>query len=227
MKHIMKKTIKFIAIFFVTLAILFAGYIFTFQYLVNKGSEIVDEHCINVNPYIIARKNAFNYQYQIMMSGKLDGFRAAWDKYFVASSKYINAEKQWLPKDRKFLDSQLFNFMMPGYLKDAANFQYDMYNHDYLSSVYINEANFEKDKTKQLELSQKTVDEAKLRDSAESKYNAIWDDNKGKKDWIFTFVKVPPSKCPAENNNIPNTPNIFEPIPTPQPEGASPDVPAT
>lgn len=218
---------KFIGIFLGTIAVLFAAYIFTFQYLVNKGSEIVDEHCIKVNPYIIARKNAFNYQYQIMMSGKLDGFKAAWDKYFIASSKYINAEKQWLPKDRNFLDGQLFNFMMPEYLKDAANFQYDMYYHDYLSSVYINEANFENDKTKQLELSQKTVDEAKLRDSAESKYNAIWDDNKGKKDWIFWIVKVPPSKCPAENNNIPNTPNIFDPTPTPQPEGANPDSPAS
>jgi len=221
------KFIKFFFLFIGTLFILFAGYLLTFQFLVNKGTELVDEHCIKVNPYIIARKNAFNYQYQIMMSGKLDGFKAAFDKYFIASSKYLTAEKQWLPKERMFLDSKLFNYMMPEYLKDAANYQYDMYNHDYLSLLYINEAFYEKDKTKQLQLSQQTEDEAKLRDSAESKYNAVWDDNKGKKDWRFWIVKVPPSKCPAKNNDIPNTPNLFEPTPTPLPENANPDSPSS
>lgn len=227
MKPKVKNIITFIAIFLGTLVILFTAYIFTFQYLINKGSELADEHCINVNPYIIARKNAFNYQYQIMMSANQEGFKAAFDKYFVASDKYLKAEKQWLPKDRKFLDSQLVNLIMPQYLKDAANFQYDMYYHDYLSSLYINEAYYEKDKSKQLVLSQKTVEEAKYRDSAASNYNAIWNENRGKTDWRFWIVKIPPSKCPTKNYDIPSSPNLYQPTPTSQPGSANPDVPAS
>src|SRR5260221_1184399 len=116
----MKKLVVIVMVIIITVPIvLFASYVSAFQYLVNKGTELVDEHCIKVNPHIIDRKNAFNYQYKIMMSSDKSQFKSAFNHYFDVSKEYINAEKLWLPKDKALLDSPLFNLILPTYLKDA------------------------------------------------------------------------------------------------------------
>lgn len=226
----MKKNnrVKILIFVIVCIPILFIAYVFTFQYLVNKGFSIADEHCINVNPYIIERKNAYNAQYNIMMaSGSAQQFKIALDKYFQASKDYISAEKVWLPKDKALIDSPLFNLILPSYLKDTVRYQYEMYMADYLASVYIDEAFDEKDPAKQLELSRLVIQESKTRDLNQEKYNEISNKNLGASDWIFKFVKIPTSHCPAKNDDIPNTPNLFEPATTPQPGSANPDIPAS
>ncbi len=192
--------------------VLFSMYIWKFQQVVTEGSLLVDEHCIKVNPLIIDRKNKYTDQYNIMTAqGSVDEYMDALAKYRVSAATYTKEEKIWLDKQRKYLDSKDFNQLMPDYMKEAANHQYNMYEAQYLSSFYLLQDFEEIDKGKQADLGKKVLEETNRSNDEQDKYNAVWEREKGKSDWRFNFVKVPVSKCPAENNDFPEVPNPFAP----------------
>lgn len=194
--------------------ILFSIYASLFQQLINEGSDLADEHCIKINPLIIDRKNKYLDQYSIMVTGadsKL--FAKALNDYRISTRKYIDEEKIWLEKNKKFLSSNTFNFIMPAILKEAANYQFQMYEAQYLTSLYIEQAWDEKDKNIQVELTNKVTSEVSRSNEMQDKYNKTWENGVGKRSWMFNFIKVPASKCPDENYDIPVIPNPFEPLP--------------
>lgn len=194
--------------------ILFSIYASLFQQLINEGSDLADEHCIKINPLIIDRKNMYLDQYSKMATGadsKL--FATALNNYRISARKYIDEEKLWLEKNKKFLSSATFNFIMPAIIKEAANYQYQMYEAQYLTSLYIEQAWDEKDKNIQVELTNKVTSEVSRSNEMQDKYNKTWENGVGKRGWMFNFIKVPASKCPDENYDIPVIPNPFEPQP--------------
>lgn len=198
----------------IMIIILFSIYVSLFQQLINEGSDLADEHCIKINPLIIDRKNKYLDQYSIMVTGadsKL--FAKALDNYRVSTRKYIDEEKIWLEKNKKFLNSRTFNFIIPAIIKEAANYQYQTYEAQYLTSLYLEQAWDEKDKNIQTELGNKATEETNRSNKMQDKYNEIWENGVGKRGWMFNFVKVPTSKCPDENYDIPVIPNLFEPLP--------------
>lgn len=206
------KRIKFIILAVFILVFLFGVYLYKYQQLVTEGSLLADEHCIKINPLIIDRKNKYTDQYNLLLiSASEEKYMDALDKYRKSARLYTNEEKTWLAIQRKYLDGKIFNLMMPSYVKEAANYQYQMYAGQYLSSLYLNQVFDEKDKDKQVALSNKVMEETNKSNEALDKYNAIWEREKGKKDWIFNFVKVPASKCPAKNSDFPTVPNPFAP----------------
>ena len=154
-------------------------------------------------------------------SGSTEQYMEAIKKYNLASVAFIKEEKSWLAKQRKYLDSSDFKALIPRYYQEAAGYQYQMYEGDYLSSLYLNQAFNEEDPIKQKELSDKVLEETNKSSEAQDKYDAVWDREKGTFDWRFNFVRVPVSKCPPENNDIPVVPNPFAP-PLPQPKIDSP-----
>lgn len=192
--------------------ILFAVYIYKYQQLVNEGSYLVDEHCIKVNPLIIDRKKKYLDQYNLMVaSASTQEVMDAVDKYFKASQAYVDEEKVWLAKQRKFLDSKMVNLLMPAYFKEAAKYQYEKYEAEYNVSLLLNQGRTELAEDKQLELTNKVMEETAKSKEAGDKYNAVWQREKGNTEWRYYFVKVPPAKCPQENYNIPELPNFFAP----------------
>ncbi len=65
------------------------------------------------------------------------------------------------------------------------------------------------------ELGVKAMEQIKIRNAADKKYDEKWN-NPGKLDWRTRFIKVPASKCPDENFNIPDVPDLLNPktVPT-------------
>lgn len=208
-----KPILKFTVLVLVIVVGLFAGYIFNFQRLINEGSNLADEHCIKVNPLIIDRKNKYLEQYNMMMtdSGTSEEFLKVFDDYFVISEKYQQEEGKWLQKQRVYLDSWLFNAMMPQFTKDAGKFQYEMYEADYKSANYLTQSYKEVDKEKQKELSDKVISETAKSKESGDKYNELWDREGNNGSWVYRFIKVPISKCPSENYNIPDLHDLFNP----------------
>ncbi|MBI2314434.1 hypothetical protein HYU93_00015 [Candidatus Daviesbacteria bacterium] len=206
------KKVKFL-VGLVTLGLVIFGlYVWKYQQVVNEGSYLADEHCIKVNPLIIDRKNKYTDQFNLLMaSASEEQYMSSLDQYRQSAAEYIKEEKIWLAKQRRYLDSKAFNLLITSYIKEASEYQYQMYEGQYLSSLYLSQAFDEKDKVKQLELSNKVLEETNRSNDGQDKYNAVWEREKGKKDWIFNFVKIPDSKCPAENNNFPDVPNPFLP----------------
>lgn len=211
---------KLLIIVLILPIILFFSYIYKYQQLVNEGSYLADEHCIKVNPLIIDRKNKYLIQYNIILAGtaSTEEFMTSLDKYNQASQVFIDEEKKWLTKQKKYMDRKDFNLIMPSYIKEAALYEYQMYEAEYNSSSYLSQAFKETDKEKQIELSNKVIEETIKSRDAGKKYNDQWDKYEGKTAWIYNFVKVPVSKCPPENNNIPILPDPFAP-PVPVSEG--------
>lgn len=208
------KRVRIILPLVITVLILFSIYVSIFQQLINEGSDLADEHCIKINPLIIDRKNKYLDQYSIMVTGadsKL--FAKALANYRISTRKYIDEEKFWLEKNKKFLNSSKFNLFMPAIIKDAANYQYQMYEAQYLTSLYLEQAWDEKDKNIQTELSNKAIEETNRSNEMQDKYNETWENGVGKRGWMFNFVKVPTSKCPDENYDIPVIPSPFESLP--------------
>ena len=195
---------------------LFVGYIYKYQQLINEGSYLADEHCIKINPLIIDRKNKYLDQYNLILkagsgTANAEEYLAALDKYMQSSDVYQKEEKLWLDKQRRYLDSKAFDLLIHSHIKEAGQYQYDMYKADYDSSVFLSAEYKEQDPDKQQELSNKVMEAVTRNKEAEDKYNSVWEREKGKSGWIFRFAKVPPSKCSEENYDFPALPDLFAP----------------
>ena len=208
---------KKLLIISITLGIgLFAGYIYKYQQLVNEGSYLADEHCIKINPLIIDRKNKYLDQYNLILkagsgTATAEEYHAALDKYMQSSDVYQQKEKLWLDKQRRYLDSKAFNLLIHSYIREAGQYQYEMYKADYDSSVFLSAEYKEQDPDKQQELSNKVMEAVTRNKEAEDKYSSVCEREKGRSDWIYRFVKVPSAKCPEENYNFPELPDLFTP----------------
>ncbi|KKR83658.1 MAG: hypothetical protein UU73_C0005G0013 [Candidatus Daviesbacteria bacterium GW2011_GWA1_41_61] len=195
---------------------LFVGYIYKYQQLINEGSYLADEHCIKINPLIIDRKNKYLDQYNLILKAGSDTataeeYHAALDKYMQASDVYQKEEKLWLDKQRIYLDSKAFNLLIHSYIKEAGQYQYEMYKADYESSVFLSTEYKEKDPDEQRELSNRVMEAVARSKEAEDKYDSVWEREKGRSDWIYSFVQVPSSKCSEENYDFPALPELFAP----------------
>lgn len=207
---------KFLVISIILSIGLFIGYIYKYQQLVNEGSYLADEHCIKISPLIIDRKNKYLDQYNLILkagSGTVSAeeYHAALDKYMQSSNVYQKEEKLWLDKQRRYLDGKAFNLLIHSYIREAGQYQYEMYKSDYDSSVFLSAEYKEQDPDKQQELSNKVMGAVARSKEAEDKYDSVWEREKGKSDWIYHFVNVPSSKCSEENYNFPVLPELFAP----------------
>ncbi len=208
----------------ILLLLYFGGSILAYQLLINEGSVLADNQCLKVNPIIIDRKNAYIKSMQALKDNDLKTYEKETDKYLAASNKYVQEQESWLKAQKKFIDRWDFQYFNPSYVKEAAMTQFVSRVADVESTKLLVEAFYVKDLNMSIaeEDGKKAMDQIKLRNAADKKYDEIWD-NPGKLDWRTKFIKVPPSKCPDENFNIPNVDDFLNPESTP----ANPDAPIT
>lgn len=220
----MKKAAIVIAIILIPLAAYYLFPILMYQRLVNEGSVLADNQCMKVNPIIIERKTAYLNSMQALKDNDVKTYEKETEKYLAASSKYVEAQTAWLKEQKKYIDRWDFQHFNPSYVKDAAMTQFVSRAADVESTKYLIEAFEIKDLNKTIaeEDGNKAMEQIKIRNAADKKYDEIWD-NPGKLDWRTKFIKVPPSKCPDENFNIPNVDDILTPDSAP----ANPDAPLT
>lgn len=198
-----------------------AGYLLLslimYQRLVNEGSILADSQCLTVNPIIIERKNHYLKSMEAAKNNDIAGYEGETTAYIERSKQYVEEQTKWLQTQHSYMDRWDFQFFLPGYMKQAAQYQYDSRKADVESTQFLIDA-FEVAELNQSlsqELGQKAVEQVKIRNEAEERYNALWD-KPGRLDWRTRFIKVPESKCPDENFDFPDveelTPSTNSPV---------------
>ena len=204
-------------IFFSILLVLglFVFRVWKYQNLISAGSIIADQHCLKVNPLVIARKNNYIDSMKVLLaSGSAEEYWAENDKYLDNSKKYIEAEKTWLIVQKTYMDSQDFKTYIPSYIQEAAKYQYESREAEMKSTSTIVELleNYKDiDAEKQKALSDNIMEETNKSNKAYDKYNKIYDENQGHMGFKDYFTIVPQSTCPEENFNIPDVNEFLNP----------------
>lgn len=189
--------------------IVVAGYfllsLIMYQRLVNEGSILADNQCLVVNPIIIERKNHYLKSLEAVKNNDVAGQEGETAAYLERSKQFIDAQTKWLETQRVYMDRWGFQFFLTGYMKEAAQLQYDSRKADVASTTYLIEA-FETapiNQTLSQELVQKSMEQSKIRIEKEGQYNKLWDTPRTL-DWRTRFISVPASKCPEENFDFPD-----------------------
>lgn len=188
---------------------LIAGYfllsLMMYQRLVNEGSIIADSQCFTVNPIIIERKNHYLKSVEAAKNNDMAGYEGETTAYLERSKQYVEEQTKWLETQHSYMNRWDFQFFIPGYMKQAAQYQYDSRKADVESTTYLVEA-FETapiNQTLSQELVQKSMEQSRIRIEKEGQYNKLWD-NPRTLDWRTWFIHVPASKCPEENFDFPD-----------------------
>lgn len=183
-----------------------------YQRLVNEGSVLADNQCLKVNPVIIDRKNSYIKSIQALKDNDYKEYEKQTDIYFKASKQYVSLQSDWLDTQKKYINRWDFQYFNPSYVKTAAKYQYDSRMADMESTKFLIDSYEVSQLNKSLseELALKSMEKIKTRNDLDKKYSDIWD-NPGKLDWRTRFIKVPASKCPDENFNIPDVEDFLNP----------------
>jgi hypothetical protein len=179
-----------------------------YQRLINEGAKLDDKQCLSINPLIIEKKNAYNSFLQVINDEKAALIES--DKYFSISKKYVDEQAKVLEEQKAFMNRWDVQFFLPKYMNQAAQYRYESRNADIEAAVMLYMAFSEPEKPQSIELEKKAMEQLKIRDEAEKKYNKLWD-NPGRYDWRAYIVKPPTSPCPAENFDFPNVEKLFTP----------------
>lgn len=209
----------------VLLVFLVGGYfllsLVMYQKLINEGSKIADNQCLIVNPIISERKSHYIKSMEALKKNDFSGYEGETTAYFERSKQYVEEQTKWLASQDAYMKRWDFQFFLPGYIKQAAQYQYDSRKADTESTTLLVDA-FDVAQLNQSlseELGQKSMEKIKVRNEADKKYDALWD-NPGKLDWRTKFIKVPESKCPEENFIFPDVNEFLNPS-----KPANPDAP--
>lgn len=207
-----KKIIAVITIIVALTLCYFIYSIFAYQKIVNEGSVLADNQCLKVNPLIIEKKNRYIKSIQALKDNDPKAYEKETDAYLAASNKYITQQEAWLKSQKKYIDRWDFQYFSPPYVKEAAMAQFVSRAADVESTKLLIDAFEIKDLNKALseEQGKKAIEQIKIRNAAEKKYDAIWD-NPGKLDWRTRFIRIPQTKCPEENLDIPDVEELISP----------------
>lgn len=209
MKFMTKKKVFAVGLI-VSLLILMVGGI-RYQQLVDEGSYLADEHCIKVSPLVKERKNIYIKQLELMeASASTEEVHKALADYKQTSEKYLKAEQDWLKKQKQLLNRWDFKFLSPNQIQQSANTQYRMYEADAFTAQYMLSAFDAKDPMSQEFIYEKVAEFVNKSTLAGEEYNKVFSTPYNKLDPRFYF-KIPLSKCPPENLDLPIIPNIFAP----------------
>lgn len=218
----MKKAAIIITLPLLLLAVYLISSFTIYQRLVNEGSILADNQCLKVNPLIIGRKNSYIKSIQALENNDFEGYEGETVAYFEYSKMYVSEQAKWLEEQKKYMDRWEFKYFIPEYMKNAAMTQYAAREADKKSTEYLIDSFevYQLNESLAQDLSNKAMQQIKIRNDAEKKYDDLWD-NPGKLDWRTRFIRAPESKCPDENFDIPDVDDFLNP----QPSHDNPDAP--
>jgi len=195
----------------------FAFTLFMYQYLVNRGSVLADNQCLKVNPLIIERKNSYIREIEAAKANNSDEYFKEMDNYYAISRKFVTAQTAWLDAQKAYMDRWDFQYFIPEYMKEAARTQFVARDADRKSTQYLIDSYeiYQLNEAIAQDLGNKAMEQIKIRNDAEKKYDEIFDAPR-KLDWRTRFIKVPASKCPDENFDIPNVDDFLYPNTAPK-----------
>lgn len=205
------KIIKTFISLFIICIFVYIAYLFKFQQLVNKGSIIADKQCMNVNPLIIQRKNSYLKSMKIIMDkGSIEDYQNELKNYITASNKFIVEQEKWLKEQKDYMNGWDYKFFIIPEIKELGRLQYLSREADMKGARALLDLLKTTNVDQQKKYVKIMIDQVRIAKDAVNKYDLLW--KKGTPINLRTrFIKVPPSKCPKENFDIPNVPDLLSP----------------
>ena len=207
---------KWLLIILTIVIVAVVGYIIKYQQLVNVVSEIADEECLKVNPLLIERKNSYLASMKILQDlGGAKAYLNEMKNYINISKEFAIAQQAWLNTEKEYMNRWDYKLLVPSEMLKAGKAQYRSREADLNSTKAFVELWNTKDPQKQKQLYSYIISQTKIVQQADDEYNKIWD--KGYKGFNLGayFTKIPPTKCPEANFNIPDTSNPFPSLSVP------------
>lgn len=206
------------------LVLLAAGfYLYKLHSLALEGNKLFAFRCTTVNPPLIAYKNSFlkfsdvinNASYKKYTDEEVKSF---YEGYISGMKEYVPEETKWLDMEKSYMNRWDFKLIEPDYIKQAAEYQWKMYegyrdDAKYMLELVDNGGAAE-------EITAKFNDARDRRDKYEQLYYDYSDKATAINDWRKFFGRLPvPEGCNEDNMRIPNTSGAInwsgEPTPTP------------
>lgn len=179
--------------FFLLGILLFAGYMYKYQQLVNEGSALADERCLTIDP-IIAKKQllALEYFKVFSSSSSAETKMAKVDEMEKYLKQTVTTSEPWLKKQKKFIDSEDFNFFTDEKIKDAFYAEYDKYVADLEANIAM--INYF-EKFEEPWYSTVAYNKVKAQDEMQTVLDEKLTELQKHFDIRWFFTKVPQSKC--------------------------------
>jgi len=217
---------KIVKIIIVILSI-FIFYIYKLHFLALDGNKIFEYRCTNVNPHLISYKNSFlKFTDYLKNPNKYtdDEVKGFLDGYIMGMRDYVEKENNWLEMQGNFMNKWDFKLVEPGYLKEAGNYQWKMYEGYRDEAIYML-AIYDNGETNE-EIGAKFKEARDRRSKYVGLYDDIFDSEANRPDWRKYFGSVPvPEKCNDSNLNIPDTSGSIDwGVPTSEPRIMNPDI---
>ena len=145
------------------------------------------------------------------------------EDYISEMRAYLEEENNWLDMQKKYINSRDFKLLEPWYIKQAAEYQWKMYE-GYKDDAKYMLATFDAGEWTE-EINSKFLEARDRRNRYEYLYYEFFDQVSDISDWRKIAVSLPlPEACTEENLTIPNTSGVIdwegdskEPTPTPFP----------
>lgn len=212
-KEIVVKIFKILAVF---MFVIF-GFVLTFWFISQKvmddGFALVDRYCIDVNPTIIARKNSYSKFIETMKaSASAEDQVKASDENINDLRKNYETEKAWLIEGKNFYQRWDYKLFGIPETKRAAEVKYQLISlENDMSKAILDYYNGPGEESRGADMFQDMVEKTKRRAQLEGDYEKAVDGVMNSKDLRYRLLRVPASKCPDENWQIPEVPDIFAP----------------
>lgn len=203
MRRLIKLTIGLV----ILALVVFGLYIYKLHALAVESNNIFALRCTKVNPPLIAYKNSFLKfadAFQNPNKYTIDEATGFYGGYISGMRAYIPEETKWLELQRQYLDRWDFKLIEPWYIKQAADYQWKMYEGYRDDAKYIL-ATFDAKKLTADNAAKSQEAKAK-RVQYEQKYFEFFNQAVKIEDRRKVFSRVPvPQGCTKETLTIPNT----------------------
>lgn len=203
----MKIILKTLTIILLFTGIVFVIYIYKLHALAVEGNKIFDYRCTTVNPHLIRYKKSFLQisDYINDPEGHTDtDIGAVFADYNSGLRAYVEEENKWLTMQNDYINRWDFQLIEPWYMKQAAQYQWKMYegyrdDAKYMIATY--DAGGATD-----EIDTKFTEARDRRNKFSKLYYDFFDQASAIRDWRKIFGNVPlPEGCNKENMTIPET----------------------
>lgn len=216
-----------ILLFLVCLVTVIAVYL-RFQQVVKEEASLNDERCLNINPVVIERKNAYLSSMQAMVTSGEEAFIEENKKYVNLLKNNVTVESEWSLKYKKLLDRWDFKLLIPPILQKTARLRWEshVYENETSKNMIVLTESFFQDGDENDPKLKEAGDNIKIltkqSGDVEAELETLANDSSLYKDFRISLMRIPESKCPDENYNIPDVQNELKKIFTPE---ASPPIP--
>lgn len=173
--------------------LLFVGYMYKYQQLINEEAIIADERCLVIKPIIAKKQLAALKYFEVFASSTSAQMKLATSNEVIKYTKMtVTTSAPWMKKQKLFLDKWEFSFFTNEKLKDVFYAQYDKDLANYEGNIALIEYF---DKFEDPQYQSNVLKAIKKQDETQTILDKAIKEAEKRFDIRWYFTKVPLSKC--------------------------------